>query len=140
MPCRDFLSQLRAAHDEITSLGAGVIAAATGAHFQAERLMAEGVPFPCLVDPAKALYSALDIRRIQWFRWFLPSTWWKYFRPVLRARQGRITGDVQQAPGVAIINTDGTILYLHRGRTLGDYPPLSQVLDRLRDVTRRDAT
>ena len=47
-------------------------------------------------------------------------------------KQGRITGDPRQAPGVAIVDTDGTLAYLHRGVTLADYPTVDEVLAALR--------
>jgi hypothetical protein len=128
------LSQLRDAHAEIVSLGAGALAVATGADFQARQLMTEGLPFPALLDPDKNLYRALEIKHIRWDQWFRPSTWSLYFRSIRRARQGRPTGDILQAPGIVILDADGTIRYLHRGTTLGDYPPLSEVLDALRAV------
>ena len=131
------LSQLREAHQEIESLGAGVLAVATGADYQARRLMAEGLPFPALVDPDKNLYRALGIERIRWDQWLRPSTWRRYLRSVGRARQGRLTGDILQAPGVAILEPPATLRWLHRGRTLGDYPSLTEILDALRAVVAR---
>jgi hypothetical protein len=134
MPCLDLLSQLREAQPEITALGAGVLAVATGADYQARRLMAEGLPFTALVDPDKQLYRALGIERIAWDQWIRPSTWRRYLRSVGRARQGRLTGDLLQAPGVAILEPPGTLRWLHRGRTLGDYPTLDEILAALRIV------
>jgi AhpC/TSA antioxidant enzyme len=134
MPCRDVLSQLREAHPEIVSMGAGVLAVATGADFQARALMRDGLPFPALLDPDKNLYRALGIQRIRWRQWLRPSTWRRYLRSIRRARQGRLTGDILQAPGIVIIDRDRTVRYLHRGTTLGDYPPLVVVLDALRGV------
>jgi hypothetical protein len=128
------LSQLRETHAEIVSLGAGALAVATGADFQARQLVQDGLPFPALLDPDKNLYRALEITHIKWDQWFRPSTWRLYFRSLRRARQGRPTGDILQAPGIVILDADGTIRYLHRGTTLGDYPPLSEVLDALRAV------
>jgi hypothetical protein len=137
MPCLDLLSQLREAHPEITALGADVLAVATGADYQARRLMAEGLPFPALVDSGKQLYRALGIERIHWDQWFRLSTWRRYLRSVRRARQGRLTGDLLQAPGVAILEPSGRLRWLHRGRTLGDYPTLGEILDALRAVVSR---
>lgn len=134
MPCRDFLSQLRESYDEVESAGAGAVAVATGAPFQARALMDGGVRFPCLLDPDKELYRALGIRRIRWWRWFDPRTWTKYLSSATRARQGMLTGDVLQAPGVLVLDADGVIRYLYRGRTLGDYPPLRDVLDALHAI------
>src|SRR5919201_4986400 len=134
MPCLDLLSQLREAHPEITALGADVLAVATGADYQARKLMADGLPFPALVDPDKQLYRALGIERIAWDQWIRPSTWRRYLRSVGRARQGRLTGDLLQAPGVALLEPPGVVRWLHRGRTLGAYPTLDEILAALRTV------
>lgn len=128
------LSQLRGAHPEIESLGAGALVVGTGADFQARQLMSEGLPFPALLDPDKNLYRALGIERIRWSRLLGLTSWKRYLRSVRRARQGRLTGDILQAPGIVIVDPERTIRYLHRGTTLGDYPPLFQVLDALRSA------
>jgi hypothetical protein len=134
MPCRDVLSQLRDAHAEIEALGAAALAVGTGADFQARQLMRDGLPFPALLDPDKKLYRALGIERIHWTQWLRAATWKRYLRSARRARQGRLTGDILQAPGIVILDSQATVRYLHRGQTLGDYPPLAEVLAALRAV------
>src|SRR2546421_4349160 len=101
--------------------------------------MRDGLPFPALLDPDKNLYRALGIKRIHWHQWLRPSTWRRYLRSTRRARQGRLTGDILQAPGIVIIDRDRTVRYLYRGTTLGDYPPLVVVFDALRGVSRAGA-
>lgn len=91
--------------------------------------MDTGVEFPLLLDADHRIYGALNIHRIHWWRLLSPRTWAKYLRSARRARQGRITGHPLQAPGLAILDTDGTIRYVYRGETLGDYPPLPDLLD-----------
>ncbi len=135
MPCRDFLAQLREVEPEITALGARVIGVGTGADFQARHLMESGVPFPLLVDPERNLYRALELEHIAFKKWFQPSTWTRYFRGARRGRQGKLTGDLRQTPGVAIIDPQPRLRYLHRGTTLGDYPPIEDVLAALRSMT-----
>lgn len=125
---------MREAAPQINALGAKVVAVATGAPHQARRLMSMGIPFPCLVDPDKNLYRELGIARIAPTQWFRPSTWGRYLRGLSRARPGRFTGDVLQAPGVAIIDPEGLIRYLHRGTTLGDYPPVGEVVAELQQI------
>jgi peroxiredoxin len=125
---------LREAYPEIARLGAGALAVATGADYQARRLMRDGLPFPALCDPDKNLYRALGIERIRWDQWVRPATWRRYAAALGGQRQGRLTGDVLQAPGIVILDASGTVRYLHRGRTLADYPPLGDVLDALRAV------
>jgi peroxiredoxin len=134
VPCLSFLSQLREAEPQVRALGASVVAVATGAHHQAQHLMDTGMPYPCLVDPAKALYRELGIGRIPLSQWLRPATWRRYARTLGMARQGRITGDPLQAGGVAVIDTDGTLRYLHRSSTLADLPPLEEVLGAVADV------
>lgn len=134
MPCRAFLAQLREAEAEISSIGARVIGVATGADHQARDLMEHGIPFPLLLDPDRNLYRALGIDHIAWHRFLQPSTWRRYVSASRGARQGRLTGDLRQAPGVAIVDTDRRLRYLHRGSTLADYPPLSDVLAALREA------
>lgn len=127
---------MREARPEINRLGADVLAVGTGSHHQARHLMATEYPFPCLVDPDKNLYRTLGVERIRLDQWLRPSTWRRYAQSRGQAKQGRITGDPLQAPGVAIIDTDGVLRYLHRGVTLADYPTLDDVLTALREITR----
>jgi hypothetical protein len=134
MPCRAYLAQLREKADEIEALGARVIGVGTGADYQARELMAGGVPFTLLVDPERNLYRALGLDHIRWYRFLQPTTWARYLRAAGRARPGRLAGDVRQAPGVAIVDTAYRLRYLHRGTTLGDYPPVGEVLAALRAV------
>ncbi|MGH9066843.1 MAG: AhpC/TSA family protein [Acidimicrobiales bacterium] len=140
MPCLAYLSQLREAYPEIEAMGAGVVAVATGAGYQAQHLMQSGTPFPCLVDPDRRLYRALGLAHIPWYRFLSPSTWSRYLGSLGEATPGRITGDPLQAPGVAVLGTDRRLAYLHRGRTLGDYPPLREVLDAAEEEVSDEAT
>lgn len=128
MPCRAFLAQLCEAEPRISALGGRVIGVATGADYQARELMDGGIRFPLLVDPDRNLYRTLGLDHIRWNRWLQPSTWRRYLRGARGGRQGRLTGDLRQAPGVAVIDQERRLRYLHRGTTLGDYPPVNDVL------------
>src|SRR5947208_2703564 len=133
MPCRDYLAQLREAHPQITAMGAGVVAVGGAAPDQARELMDRGVPFPCLLDPEHNLSRALDLGRMPWRAWLWPHTYTGYFRGVRRARPGRISAaDSLRTPGVAILDPQGGLAWVHRGRTLGDYPPVDRVIAELR--------
>jgi hypothetical protein len=128
---------LREAHTEIEKLGARVIAIGTGADWQAQRLMDDGMPFPCLVDPEANLYRALDIGRMGWTDLLRPDLWRNYIDAFRHGgRQGRVTGDVRRLSGIAIIDPERTVRWLHRSATAGDYPPLAAVLTALADITR----
>jgi hypothetical protein len=116
--------------------GLRVIGVGDAADYQARHLMEHGIGFPLLLDPEHRLYETLDVRRIHWLMLLSPMTWRKYLRAARRARQGRITGHPLQAPGLVILDTDGTIRFLHRGTTLGDYPPIPTILTAARQLAR----
>ncbi len=133
MPCVEYLSQVRRARSEIEAMGATALAISSGAPHQAEALMAKGIWFPCLVDPTRRVAHALGIRKIG-LGWLDPTGWWAYVRALARgARQGKIT-DPLQSPGIAVLDGRGTARFVHRGTTLGDYPPLADVLASLRGL------
>lgn len=113
-----------------------MVAVATGADWQAERLGRE-LGLVCLLDPDRRLYRALGIRRVRPWEWLTWRMWRRYLRAFVdrylrrrhrRARQGRITGDPTQLPGVLVLDPAGRVVYLHRGEALGDYPPVGEVV------------
>lgn len=109
-------------------MGVSVVVVGTGAAWQAERLMAEGMPFECLVDPDAHLYEALDIGRVGMGEWFRPSTIRRYVAAFGRgSRQGRITGDWRRLSGVAVIGPDRRLRWVYHATGVGDYPQLGEV-------------
>ena len=114
-----------------------MIVVGTGAAWQAERMMADGMPFECLVDPDANLYRALDIGRVGLGEWFRPSTIRRYVAAFGRgSRQGRITGDWRRLSGVALVGSDRRVRWVHRATGVGDYPEISEVEGVLRDLGR----
>lgn len=136
LPCKAFLWELNDVRAGLEQAGLRVVGVGGAADYQARQLLERGIDFPLLLDPGLQLYEALDVRRIRWWKLLSPITWRKYLRAARRARQGRITGHPLQAPGLAIVDTDRTIRFLHRGDTLGDYPAMSQILAAARQLSR----
>lgn len=134
MPCQAYLRELEAVRPRLESWGFVLFGVGGAADYQARHLMASGVGFPLLLDPHHRLYEALNIHHIPWWKLLSPVTWWKYLRSARRARQGRITDHPLQAPGLVILGADGTIRYLHRGETLGDYPPIPELIATAKQV------
>lgn len=128
MPCQAYLRKLESQRELLERWGFTLFGVGGAADYQARHLMAHGVGFPLLIDEQHQLYAELTIHRIRWWTLLSPATWWKYLRSARHARQGRITDHPLQAPGLVILDPDGTIRYLHRGETLGDYPPLPELL------------
>ena len=100
------------------------------------------VPCPCLGDPGKQAYRAFGLARDGW--------WNVTARPFLedprlafgRIRNASLAGslmrhsDVLQLGGVAIVDREGVLRYLHRSRKTDDLPATSVLLaelDRLRE-------
>jgi hypothetical protein len=126
---------VREAYTAITALGAGVVAVGTGSVAQARQLMDAGMPFPCLVDAEARLYRALGFPRLGWRAALSPATYRNYWRAWRRgARQGTITGDPRRLSGVAIVDAEGRLRWRYASRTIGDYPPVDEVMGEVRRV------
>ena len=127
---------MREAYPEVERLGARVVAVGTGAAYQAQHLMDTGMPFPCLVDADARLYTALGIGRLEWHEWLKPGVWRNYWRALRRgSRPGQVTGDPRRLSGVALIDPERNVRWVHRSQVPGDYPPIDAVLDVLRQTT-----
>ncbi len=120
---------MRRAYPEIVASGAGVLAIGTGAGFQAARLMRDGMPFDCVVDPDANFYAAVGIGRVGPTEWLRPSVIRRYVAAWRRGgRQGRVTGDWRRLSGVAIVDPDRRLRFLYRATGVGEYPPIADVL------------
>lgn len=131
--------QVRTRASELTATGASVAIVATGAAWQAQRLIDDGYPFPCLVDPEARLYEAMGIKRLTWRSWFDLRNWRNYLRARRAGRdhgisQGEVTGDVKRLSGVLVVDGAGIVRLVHRGRTLGDYPPVTRLVELVHDL------
>lgn len=123
---------MREAYPDIAAAGADVLAIGTGAAFQAEHLMRDGMPFDCVIDPDANFYAAVSIGRVGPTEWLRPSVISRYVAAWRRGgRQGRLTGDWRRLSGVAIVDSDRTIRYLHRATSVGDYPPVAELVGAL---------
>lgn len=128
---------MREAYPQFAARGARLIAAGTGARFQARRLMERGMPFPCLVDPEASLHRALGIGRVGWRAVLRPDTYRHYWRAWRRgARQGAVTGDPRRLSGVGIFDAGGRLRWRYVASTVGDYPPVAALLTELDRVAR----
>lgn len=128
LPCRDYLRQVSGRLGELEGVGVAALGVSVGAAHQARWLIEErGIRFPLLVDPERRVYDALDLPR-KWWVSLNPRGWWNYARAIARGnRQGRII-EPNQLPGLAVLDAEANAVWIHRGRALGDYPPLDRVL------------
>lgn len=118
--------------------GADVVGIGPAAPYQAARLKSSGrVPFPLFLDPDRAAYEALAVGRQPLFRYiFNLAAWMRWVRGFLRTRrQYRITGRYSVLPAVAVVDAAASPMWVHRGTGIADYPPVAEVLRRVRAAT-----
>jgi hypothetical protein len=129
-PCRAHLVELADARPD----GVGVIGVGPRAAFQA-RALARRVGVPLLLDPDHRLASAIGQERQPLWRFLFDLRgWWRWLRSLTRSRQGMITSGWWELPAVVVVDADARVRWLHRGRFMGDYPDVSDVLKRARRV------
>ena len=133
LPCRDYLSQVSKRLEEVRTAGGAALGVSVGTQQQARWLIEEkGIRFPLLVDPDRQIYDALDLPR-KWWVTLNPRGWWNYARAIARgSRQGKIV-EANQIPGLALLDANANAIWIHRGKGLGDYPALDDVLEDLRN-------
>ena len=118
----------------IADRGAQVVAIGQGTADEAGRICAQmGVDYPCLGDPEKASYRAYGLRRAGWREIILDpmregsEAMKKGYKVSIRGSLMRHS-DWFQLPGVAIVDREGVLRYLHRARHSGDIPAPAAVL------------
>ena len=135
--CHEYLSQLSGRLEEVSEAGGAALAVSVGADHQARWLMAGRVRFSLLVDRQRRVHAALDLPRKRWVA-LVPGAWADYVRALIRGNREGTVIDPNQLPGLALLDASATAVWVHRGRTLDDYPKLDEVLARLRRLTRDD--
>ena len=126
---------MASARTEIEELGATVIGVGPKAPHQAAHLVANGYPYPLLLDPHYNLGTAIGVGRQSlagylfnlkaWVRWL-----WAF---VTNRRQGKITGHYSNLPGTAVVDESGEVRWVHRGTGLGDHPHVHRILQKLKE-------
>jgi hypothetical protein len=134
LPCRDYLRQVSERYADIQAAGGTALGVSVGADYQARWLIEQhGIRFPLLIDPERHLYDAIDLPR-RWWVTVNPRSWWNYARAIARKnRQGRII-ELNQLPGLVLLDAEARPTWIHRGRAIGDYPKLDTVLAKLTEL------
>ncbi|HWB78005.1 MAG TPA: peroxiredoxin-like family protein [Nannocystaceae bacterium] len=118
---------------ELVALGIAVVFVGNGAaqfiDGFVERNGLAGQPIEIVTDPSCESFAALALERRK-SAMLSPRA----AANALRARlagygQTGIEGAGFQQGGIALVDTDGSLRYLHRDRTLGDHAPTSDVVD-----------
>jgi len=132
MFCREQVVQLHHHKDEIHRRGAELITVGNGGtHFARAFREDMGITTPIFVDPSRATYRALGMRR-----GLLGTLSAKTLLHAARAlkrgfRQGRTQGDAFQLGGVLVIRPDGSVSLRYLSSEAGDHPPEADVVSAL---------
>ncbi|CAN0488305.1 unnamed protein product, partial [Phaeothamnion confervicola] len=89
-----------------------------------------------LCDPERIAYHALGLGRASWARvWLDPRVWWRYAVLIARGRRPERPGDhddVRQLGGDAVLDADGRLVWVYRGRGPADRPTIDELIGALR--------
>jgi peroxiredoxin len=121
---------LREQHDEITRLGAEVVAVGTGDRRYAEAFVRdERIPYLVLVDDDAAAARAAAVRTSSFVGLFHPRTW-RATRETRRRgfRIHRAGARVTQMGATFVIGPGETVRYAHVDADSTDHAPLADVL------------
>lgn len=122
--------QLRDAYEDFRAAGADIVAIGMGlpedaAEFKSSR----NIPFRLLADTDQETYRALDIERASLAKFVTPSVLLKGTANLLKGEPSRPTRlDMKQLGGVAIVDTNGEIVFLHRSNSPADNAPVEKLL------------
>lgn len=84
---------------------------------------------PIRVDPTRAAYKALSMKRGVGRTVALPSVWAARFRASRAGfRQHGIEGDPWQLGGVLVVLPEGRVAYRYLSDTSADHPPVAEIL------------
>lgn len=121
---------------EFEALAVDLVAVAPSTAGQADRLAERGVSHQLLLDPDKALRSSVGLGKLRLRDWFRPATAGNYIRALGRGRQGSTRpSNMDDLPGVMLVDRSGRLARRWDGRTLGDYPAVVDVLSAVREIS-----
>ena len=121
---------MRGRYDEITSLGADVVAIGTGDQRYADTFVREEqIPFLVLVDDDGAAARAASLRTLNWFQLLHPRTWKATRETSKRGHHVHKAGArVRQIGGTFVIGAGDQVTYEHMDADSTDHAPLDEVL------------
>lgn len=115
--------------------GVRVAAIAQGTGTEAERFCGPlEIGYPCLGDPDKQSYRSFGLGRADWFGMIVkpfvenPRLAWSRIRAADMKGATMPHSDVKQLGGVALIDSQRVVRYVHRAEHTDDIPAMSDVL------------
>ena len=121
---------MRERYDEITSLGADIVAVGTGDRRYAEVFVREEhIPFLVLVDDDASAAHAASLRTLNWFQLLHPRTWKATRETSKRGHHVHKSGKrVKQIGATFVIGAGGGLRYEHMDADSTDPADLDEVV------------
>jgi peroxiredoxin len=127
---------LRERHDEITGLGADIVAIGTGDRRYAEGFVRdEQIPFLVLVDDDAAAAHSASLQTLNWFQLVHPRTWKTSRETSKRGYHTHKAGKrVRQIGATFVIGAGDRVRYGHLDADSTDHAPVDEVVAALRET------
>jgi peroxiredoxin len=127
---------LRERHEEITGLGADVVAVGTGDRRYAEAFQSEEhIPFLVLVDDDATAARAASLRTLNWFQLLHPRTWKATRETSKRGHHVHKAGKrVKQIGATFVLGPGDRVRYEHIDADSTDHAHLDEVMASLRET------
>ena len=125
---------MRERQDEITKLGADIVAIGTGDRRYAEAFVHdERIPFLVLVDDDAAAAQAASLRTLNWFQLLHPRTWKATREASKRGHHVHKSGKrVRQIGATFVIGAGDRVRYEHMDTDSTDHADIDQLVSVLR--------
>ena len=125
---------MREHHDEITDLGADIVAIGTGDRRYAEAFVRdEQIPFLVLVDDAAAAAQAASLRTLNWFQLLHRRTWKATRETSKRGHHVHKSGKrVRQIGATFVLGAGDRVRYEHLDADSTDHARIEEVVAALR--------
>lgn len=135
LPCQEYVSDAQAVLDEFPE-GTKVAAIAGSAAYQARWLRdTKGVTLPMLLDADERVRSVAELGNLSATSWVKRKGWRNYFGSMQRGFRAQIPmSDALKAPGIVVFDRDFSVLWVHRGEALGDYPPIDDLVAKVQEL------
>lgn len=125
---------MRDREDEITALGARIVAIGTGDQGYAQAFVRdERIPFLVLVDDDAAAARAASVRTVNWFQLLHPRTWKATRETTKRGYHTKKPGKrVRQIGATFVIGAGDQVRYEHLDADSTDHATIEDILAALR--------
>jgi peroxiredoxin len=135
LPCQEYISEAERVLDDMPD-GTGIVGIAGSAAYQARWLRdTKEVKLPLLLDPDEQVRAVAELGNLSTASWATPQGWRNYLGSMQRGFRPQIpTSDALKAPGIVVFDKEFVALWVHRGETLGDYPPIDDLVLKIHEL------